>query len=138
MKYASVLANLKQQHADIMARNIAENPALIGEALIKLRQTANLILPFINQAIDHVSAAEETYADKRQSMYEEQLGLEKSPAAAQTHAREMTRRDEAQVVIAKNEVSKLKNDYERFASLAIALQSRLREHSTDKIMEGKT
>lgn len=138
MKYASVLDNLKAQHADIMQRNIAENPALIGEALIKLRQTANLILPFINQAIDHVSQAEADYAEKRQALYEEQLAADKSPGTAQTHAREMTRKDEARVAIAKNEVYKLKNDFERFSTLALALQSRLREHSTDKIMEGKT
>jgi len=114
-KYKKLITELRTLHGEIRNKdyNDPANLALIKDDLGSLRLGANLLFSFINRYIDVLSELQAEYANERQSKYEEQLALGKSPSASETHAREVTRKAEAKVKIVENRINQMKNEYER-------------------------
>lgn len=113
---------------------VRDNPALIGEYLIKLRLNCNLLFAFQNKYLEVLAEAIRGTAEKQQNIYEEQLALKKSENAAKNHAGEMTRIDNANVKVIENKIQQIKNSYERYNGICMSLQSRMREFETERRM----
>lgn len=114
--------------------NARENPALIGDYLTKLRLHANLLYSFINGYLDVLNEGIKGTAEKRQKLYEDSVASGKSPNAAETVARELTRVDEANMKVIENTIQQIKNEYERYNGICISLQSRMKEFDTERRM----
>lgn len=141
-KYNNITSQCQTIHAELLAYerdgrlgNFAENPSLIGDYLGKLRLNANQLFAFINIYTDIINDLEMEYAKKRQSIYLEKLnGPKGSPSMAVNHAREVTRVDEAKIENVKNTILQIKNEYDRYNSICMFLQSRLKEFNTERVM----
>lgn len=130
-------AELLRLEAEGKMLDARENPGLIGEYLVKLRLHANLLFSFINNYLDELNDALKEVAKRRQALYEEQLALGKSPNQAETMSRERTRVEEADVKIIENKISQIRNEYERYNGIAMALQSRLKEFGVERMVDGR-
>lgn len=141
-RYANITTECQAIHADLVKYerggklgNYAENPSLIGDYLGKLRLNANQLFAFMNIYIDIINDMELAYAEKRQKMYVEKLLEPKSSAsAAEKHARELTRMDEAKIEVIKNMIQQIKNEYERYNGICMYLQSRMKEFNTERMV----
>lgn len=141
-KYAEILNECKRIHTELLKYerdgklgNYAENPSLIGDYLGKLRLNCNQLFIFINIYIDLQNDLEMEYAQKRQTIYLDRLNAPKgSPSAAEKHAREVTRVDEAKVESIKSMITQIKNEYERFNGICMYLQSRMKEFNTERMV----
>lgn len=141
-KYGAVTTECQNLHKQLLEYerqgklgNYVENPSLIGDYLGKLRLNANQLFAFQNIYIDIVSDLKREYADKRQDLYLTKLNEPKgSASAAEKHAREMTRRDEAKIEVVENTIQQIKNEYERYNGICMYLQSRMKEFNTEKVM----
>lgn len=111
-----------------------ENAGLIGDHLMQMRLKCSLLMRFKNDMIDVHSKAAAEYAAKREEIYHTLRKEGKTPSAAQDEARERTRMLEADVTVAKNNVNKVSNDYERYNPICLSLQSRMREFSTERMV----
>lgn len=115
--------------------NYVENPSLIGDYLGKLRLNANQLFAFMNIYIDIQNDLEIAYSRKRQDLYDEQLKKPKgTPSAAEKHARELTRVDEAKIKVIENTIQQIKNEYERYNGICMYLQSRMKEFNTERMV----
>lgn len=139
--YIKIVAECKVVHNDLLAKEgkdnagaFIENPALIGNALGRLRLNANRLFTYMNIYIDILSDLQREYAGKRQGLYETQLMEGKSPSAAEKHAREMSRIDETTIGVIENNIQQVKNEYERYNGICMYLQSRMREFNSERIM----
>lgn len=138
-QYDELVGILRTAHAELLVMErdgkinaSRDNPALVGDYLIKLRLHANMLFAFQNRYLDTLNEALRGTALKRQDMYETQLALGKSENAAKNHADEMTRVDNANIKVIENKIQQLKNEYERYNGICISLQSRMREFDTER------
>lgn len=138
-KYAQVLSVCRTAHAELLRMEregkiseARDNPGLVGDYLTKLRLNCNLLYSFMNAYLDIMNEALAATASKRQVIYVEQLELKKSPSAADSHASNMTRVDEANIKIIQNKLQQIKNDYERFSGICYSLQSRMKEFGDER------
>ena len=141
-KYMTVVSECSGLHASLLKYerdgklgNYVENPSLIGDYLGKLRLNANQLFGFMNVYIDILSDLKREYAAKRQALYEERLAEPKgSPSAAEKHARELTREDEAKIDVINNNIDQVRNEYERYNGICMYLQSRMKEFNTERMV----
>lgn len=134
-RYSALLKQLQGWHGELLKQNLAENPALIGDYLGKMRLNVNLLFAYINVYIDNLTDLMQETAVKRQRLFEERLQMPKSsPSASETYARELCRIDEANVKVLENRITQIKNEYERYNGICMYLQSRLKEFNTERIM----
>lgn len=141
-KYQAITSDCQTIHKSLLdyersgkLGNYVENPSLIGDYLGKLRLNANQLFAFINIYIDIISDLEIAYAEKRQKLYLEKLSEPKgSASAAEKHARELTRVDEAKIAVVKNMIDQVKNEYERYNGICMYLQSRMKEFNTERMV----
>lgn len=134
-RYKALLSQLKGWHGELLKQNLAENPALIGDYLGRMRLNANLLFAYLNVYIDNLTDLMQETAVKRQRLFEERLAMPKSsPSASETYAREMCRIDDANVKVLENRITQIKNEYERYNGICMYLQSRLKEFNTERIM----
>ena len=69
------------------------------------------------------------------NQFEERMLLPKaSPSGSENYAREMTRVDDSEIKIVENRIQQIKNEYERYNSIAIYLQSRMKEFGIERMM----
>ena len=139
-RYVKITTELRLHHKELLQlekegrlKEVKDSP-LIGDYLTKLRLNVNLLFAFINNYLDVHSDLTVELAEKRQKLYEELIEDGKTPSAAETHAKQMTRVDEATIKVVENQMQQLKNEYERFNGICMMLQSRLREFGTERIM----
>jgi hypothetical protein len=140
-RYKQTVSTCRTIHGELITlesegkiSNARENPALIGDYLTRLRLHANLLYSFMNGYLDVLNEALRGTAKKRQDLYEKQVEAGKSSNAAETHARETTRVDEANIKIIENTIQQIKNEYERYNGICISLQSRMKEFDTERRM----
>ena len=134
-RYVEVTSKLASIHNQLLKMKLAENPALIGDMLGDLRLGANQLFSYLNIYIDALSDLQQAYARKRQSLFEERMLLPKaSPSGSEGYAREMTRVDDSEIKIVENRIQQIKNEYERYNSIAIYLQSRMKEFGIERMM----
>lgn len=141
-KYQAITSDCQTIHKQLLdyeragkLGNYVENPSLIGDYLGKLRLNANQLFAFMNIYIDIINDLELAYAEKRQQLYIGKLNEPKgSPSAAEKHARELTRTDEAKITIVKNMIDQVKNEYERYNGICMYLQSRMKEFNTERMV----
>ena len=138
-RYKAIQSECRKIHADLLKMHegggLAENPALIGDLLGKLRLNCNLFFSFLNAYIDALTELQANYSIKRQSLYEQYLKMPKaSPSGAETYAREKTRLDEANVKVVENRITQIKNEYSRYDGICIYLMARMKEFNTERIM----
>jgi hypothetical protein len=139
-RYVQITNELRVHHKELLQleregrlKEVKDSP-LIGDYLTKLRLNVNLLFAFINNYLDVHSDLTVELAEKRQKLYIEQLEEGKTPSAAETHSKQLTRVDEATVKVVENQMQQLKNEYERFNGICMMLQSRLREFNTERVM----
>jgi hypothetical protein len=139
-RYVGITSQLKQHHSELLKLESAgklsqvKDSPLVGDYLAKLRLNVNLLFAFLNNYLDVHSDLTRELAAKRQTLYEEQLADGKSPSAAETHSKQLTRIDEATVKVVENQMQQIKNEYERFNGICMMLQSRLKEFNTERIV----
>lgn len=141
-KYNAITNKCQKVHRELLdyerqgkLGNYVENPSLLGDYLGKLRLNANQLFAFMNIYIDIQSDMELEYASKRQRLYEEKLAQPKAtPSAAEKHARELTRMDEAKIKVIDNTIHQIRNEYERYNGICMYLQSRLKEFNTERMV----
>lgn len=138
---AQVTSTLRTAHGELLKleregfdKAVRNNPALIGEYLIKLRLNCNLLFAFQNKYLDLLSEAQRGTAEKRQGIYEAQLAEKKSPNMSKEHAENMTRIDSANIKVIENKIQQIRNEYSRYDGICMALQSRMREYDTERRM----
>lgn len=138
-QYQQIVSTLRVAHGELLRIEgqgfdtaVRDNPALIGEYLMKLRLNCNLLFSFQNKYLETLAVAIRGTAEKQQGIYETQLALKKSENAAKNHAGEMTRVDNANIKVLENKVQQIKNEYERYSGICMALQSRMREFDTER------
>lgn len=138
-RYKQITSELKRYHAELLQleadgklSQMTDSP-LVGEYLTKLRLNCNLLFAFMNNYLDVLSDLQREYAEKKQGIYLNMIDAGKSPSAAETHAKESTRVDDAVVKAVENRISQTRNEYERFNGICMMLQSRLREFNTERI-----
>ena len=134
--YVALLKRLQGYHLDLLREDekLADNPVLAGEYQGKLRLDVSRLFAYMNAFIDLQVQVAEDYAKERERVYKEQLGLGKSASAAVGHASEVTRIMASNVAIAKLRVDQIKNEYDRYNSIAIYLASRMKEFSVERMM----
>lgn len=135
--YQKLSVRLNKLHYSVLKEDVLDNPALTGDYMTQIRGYANFILPYINRAIDAVSEADGAVSKAREKLYAENTANGMSPSAAEKDARERTRLLEHKLNNAQRGVDKLRNDYKRYDSLVLVMQSRLKEFNTERIMDGK-
>lgn len=134
-QYEQLSNELRALHKEIMKMESAGTLARdAADTLMKLRLRISYLMRFKNEYIDIENEAMKNYANMRQEIYEAAILDGKSHSAAHDIARESTRKDEAAVQIAKNEVRKIANDYERYNPICMALQSLIKEQSSERAM----
>ena len=134
-RYTKLVSELRTVHGEIRNKDY-NNPAHLVEMkddLGRLRLGANLLFSFINSYIDILVTLQEGVAKKRQKLYVDML-KEKTPGVAETHSRNMTRIDDAEVRTVELRIQQLKNEYERYNSIAMYLQSRLKEAQSERAL----
>lgn len=144
-QYQHTVTTLRKLHGELIVlendgkfNSARENPTLIGEYLVKLRLNSSLLFSFMNDYIDLLNEALKGTSEKRQGIFMERLALPKSsPTGSEAYAREMTRVDEANVKIVENELRKIRNEYERYNSICMTLQSRMKEFDTERRIDGR-
>jgi len=139
-RYKAIQSQCRTLHAELLkihmsGQPLAENPALIGDYLGKLRLNCNLFFSFLNGYIDTLTVLQGEYAIKRQNLYEQYLTMPKaSPSGAETHSREKTRLDDANIKVIENRIQQIRNEYERYNGICMYLQSRIREFNTERMV----
>lgn len=140
-KYQHIVNDCQELHRDLLTfeyegkiGNYQENPTLIGDYLGKLRLNANQLFAFKNIYIDILSDLQREYAKHRESLYKAQLQSGKSASAAEKHAREMTRVEETNLKVIENNITIIQNEYERYNGICMYLQSRMKEHQSERFM----
>lgn len=138
---AQVTSTLRTAHGELLNleregfdKAVRDNPALIGEYLIKLRLNCNLLFAFQNKYLELLSEAQRGTAEKRQGIYEAQLAEKKSPNMSKEHAENMTRIDSANVKVIENKIQQIRNEYSRYDGICTALQSRMKEYNVERMM----
>ena len=112
-----------------------DNPTLLGDYATKLRLKVSRLYGFMNVYIDLLSTLELEYGEKRQRLYVEKLAEPKgSPSAAEKHARELTRVDDARIGFIKSSLDQVKNTHNRYNDICIQLQSRMKEFNAERLM----
>lgn len=135
-EYNKLLKRLQGYHLDLLREDekLADNPVLAGEYQGKLRLDVSRLFAYMNAFIDLQVSVSENYAKERERIYKEQLALGKSPSAAVNHAGEVTRILSSNVAIAKLRVDQIKNEYDRYNSIAIYLATRMKEFATERFL----
>lgn len=125
MKYEDLMSALKKLHAEQMRDDIAGNAEKLGKSLLRMRQTANLLIPFINRELQIQAELEKELGAARQRYYEADIAAGKSRSAANDHASNMTKALSGQLEAVKLGVQIKKNDYDRFDTLCYAVKAEL-------------
>lgn len=133
-RYVAVTKKLRTWHGELLKEGVAENPALIGDYLGKLRLNVNLLFSFLNAYIDLLVDQNTEVANKRQDLYETGMKLGKTENASKNSSIELTRKDEALTKTIEYRIQQIKNEYERYNGICIYLQSRMKEFNTERIM----
>lgn len=135
-RYTALLSSLRTLHGVLRKRDY-NNPSdllTIKDDLGQLRLSANLLFSFLNQYIDVLTELEQHSAIKRQTEYEKGIKDGMSPNASELHSRNITRIDEARVKTIENRINQIKNEYERYNTIAMYLQSRLKEAQSERML----
>lgn len=141
-KYQQINSELQAKHSELLTleqegkiNEYRENPTLIGDYLGKLRLKANQLFAFLNVYIDILNELQLEYYTKRQEAFNLVLASDKgSINKAETYARETTQVLGAKIKIVENQINQIRNDYERYNSICMYLQSRLKEFGYEKVM----
>jgi hypothetical protein len=140
--YSRITKKLQTLHAELLRLEhdgklsyASDNPALISDYLGKIRLNCNMLFSFLNTYIDIESDLLKELNEKRTNLYQQRLAEPKgTPSAAETHSRALTRLDETSVKIVQNRIQQIKNEFERYNGICMYLQSKMKEHNTDKMM----
>lgn len=139
-RYLQITKELKQKHAELLKLQTegklseAKDSPLISDYMMTMRLNCSLLFNFINGYLDVLTDLSTELASKRQKLYVECIDKKMSPSASDTHIKQMTREDEAIVKAVEYQIQQVKNDYERFNSICMALQSSLKEKNTERIV----
>jgi len=125
MKYEDLMAALKQLHAEQMRDDVAGNAEKLGKSLLRMRQTCNLLIPFINRDLEMLATLERTLGAERERLYKEDIAAGKSRSAANDHASNMTKKLSGEIKAMEYQVEIKKNDFNRFDTLCYALKAEL-------------
>lgn len=134
--YVKLLEKLQGYHLALLRddEKLADNPVLAGEYQGKLRLEVARLFAYLNNFVDLQVMVSEDYSKERERIYKEQIALGKSPSAASSHASETTRQLANNAAIAKLRVDQIRNNYERYNSIAIYLATRMKEFSAERYM----
>jgi len=134
--FVAILSKLKSYHKELLKGNdkLADNPVLAGEYQGKLRLEVSRLFKYMNEYIDLQVETGGLYARERQLEYKAGIELGKSPSAAEKHASEVTRVIAANEAIAKLRIQQIKNEYDRYNSIAIYLATRMKEFQSERMM----
>jgi len=133
--YVKLLEKLQASHVELMKLDRTDpNPVVMERLMGDIRIHANRLFIYMNDYIDLQIQLSEEYANAREKLYIEQLALGKSPSAAEKAAVEMTRVQNNAVAISKLRLDQIKNEYNRYDSLAIYLASCLKSAQTERMM----
>lgn len=140
-EYKRIVTELQRWHGELLKLETEgklmslDNPLTPSEYLGKLRLNANMLYAFMNNYIDILNELQKVLARKRQELYEARLAEPKaSPSAAEAHAKNLTRIDEANVKQVENRIQQIKNEYERYNGICLYLHSKMKEVNTERIM----
>lgn len=139
-RYTAITKELKQKHAELLKLQAegsisqAKDSPVIADYMMTMRLNCNLLFNFINGYLDVLTELSMELAKKRQAIYKEQIDDGKSSSGADTHAKQMTRVDEAVVKAVEYQIQQVRNDYERFNGICMGLQSRLKELNTERMV----
>lgn len=134
-QYTKLLTTLRSMHIEVLKKNVLDDPTLLGDYMVRMRGYAEFLVPYVNQALTEADEALIKCETERTRIYKEEIAKGSSQNMAETKAKENTRMLDAEYEVAKNEVKRRRNEYERFGNLCTAMQSRLREFATEKMME---
>lgn len=134
--YVEILTRLQGYHVDLLKLDdkLADNPVQAGQYQGKMRLEVARLFAYMNAYIDLQADIAQSYAREREKLYRDSLTSGKSPSAADKHAGEMTRVLAANQAIAKLRVDQIKNEYERYNSIAIYLATRMKEFNSERMM----
>jgi hypothetical protein len=133
-RFVALTNELKQKHNELRQQDLRENPVLIGDYLDQLRLGANLLFGYLNRYIEVLVEIDQDLAKERQALYEEQLAEGKSPSASDLHAKNLTRVKEAKAKAIQNHIQQIKNEYERYNTICMSLQTRMKEFISERHM----
>lgn len=140
-RYKAITTELRRYHKDLLElekaeklRDAVNSPGILSDYLGKLRLGCSLLFEYSNRYIDVQSDLTKELADKQQQLYTEGIADGKTPSAAETNAKAMTRVDAASLKIVEQRMQQIKNEYERYNGICMYLQSKLKEYNTERIM----
>lgn len=140
-RYKEVTKRLEAMHGELLRleeqsklANTSDVPGLAAEYQRRLRIHVNLLFGFLNTYIDVLSDLQKEFAELWNSLYTARLAAPKgTPSAAKTHADALTKRESMTIEIVKNRIQQIKNDYERYNGICIALQSTVKAENTERM-----
>lgn len=139
-RYTALTKELKQKHAELLRLQAAgqlsqaKDSPVIADYMMLMRLNCSQLFNFINGYLDVLTDLSQELAQKRQTIYIEAIADGKTPSAAETHTKQMTRVDESVVKSVEYQIQQVRNDYERYNGICLGLQSRLRELNTERIV----
>jgi len=140
-RYKQITTELRQYHAELIKlekaeklRDAVNSPGIISDYLGKLRLGCSLLFEYSNRYIDVHSDLTKELAEKQQAIYTQGIAEQKTPSAAETHSKSMTRVDAASIKVVENRMHQIKNEYDRYNGICMYLQSRLKEYNSERIM----
>lgn len=133
-RYVELINKLKLWHKELLDENFIENPTLIGDYLGKIRLNVNLLFAYMNVYLDNLVELNQLVAKKRQAIYVEKIKDGATPNSAEMHAKALVRIDEANIKTLEYRIKQIQNEYERYNSICIYLQSRLKEYNTERML----
>jgi hypothetical protein len=136
-QYEKLLATLRSMHIEVLKKAVLDDPTLLGDYLVRMRGYAEFLVPYVNQALTAADEALMACETERDRIYKAAIAEGKSQNAASTESKELTRLMDAKYEVARNEVKRRRNEYERFSNLCITMQSRLREFGVERLMESR-
>lgn len=134
--YVKLLERLQKSHVELIKLDRTDpNPVVMERLMGDIRIHCNRLFIYMNDYIDLQIKLSEEYANAREQLYVKQLEAGKSPSAAEKAAVEMTRVQNNAVAISKLRLDQIKNEYNRYDSLAIYLASCLKSAQTERMMK---
>ena len=136
-QYNKLLETLRAMHIEVLKKNVLDDPTLLGDYMVRMRGYAEFLVPYVNQALSDADDKLMRCETERNRIYKEAIDAGESQNAAATKSKENTRLLDAEYEVAKNEVKRRRNEYERFSNLCTTMQSRLREFGVERVMESR-
>lgn len=134
-QYNNLLATLRAMHIEVLKKAVLDDPTLLGDYMVRMRGYAEFLVPYVNRALTEADDALLKCETERAGIYNKAIEAGESQNASAVKAKERTRLLDAEYEVARNEVTRRKNEYVRFSNICTTMQSRLREFNTEKMME---